>query len=156
MLNHLYEQNGYSLYNALPLRKSIIQSHVIIDFIILYQHILKVRRKEAEGVVDRNILWSTVFKTNTKAFKADKGMEYTSVATDGVSVSVHLENTNVHRKKQTKFESDAIIQASYIDRNLDECRSKKIVVIDPNKRDLLHCQDEYGKIFRYTSSQRNV
>ncbi|KAJ3267823.1 hypothetical protein HDV01_003950 [Terramyces sp. JEL0728] len=104
VLNHVYEQNGYPLYTALPLRKSMIQSHVIIDFTILCQQILKVRQKD---VVDKSILWSKVFKTNTKAFKAGKEMVYTSVSTDGVGVSVHLENPNVYSKKQTKAESKA-------------------------------------------------
>ena len=31
LLSLKFEQNGYSLFNALPLRKAITQSHVIID-----------------------------------------------------------------------------------------------------------------------------
>ena len=112
LLSLKFEENGYSLFNALPLRKSVIQSHVIIDFQILCDSIIGITKKEVDSLPDKKILWSRVFRTGTKAFKPAAGMEYTSVATDGVALSVHLANPNAKRSFKTKAESKAALRAT--------------------------------------------
>ncbi|KND02043.1 uncharacterized protein SPPG_02547 [Spizellomyces punctatus DAOM BR117] len=59
-LSSLYEKHGFRRFSAIPLRRSLIQSHIRIDTVILYQHILGITRQE-QGVQvsqqDPAILW---------------------------------------------------------------------------------------------------
>ncbi|KAJ3213247.1 hypothetical protein HK099_007505 [Clydaea vesicula] len=49
------------------------------------------------------------------------------------------------------------MKALYFEKNFEVCKAaENIVTIDPNKRDLLYCQDAQGVKFRYTSNQRMV
>ncbi|KNC98892.1 uncharacterized protein SPPG_09322 [Spizellomyces punctatus DAOM BR117] len=47
-LSVLYERHGFRRFSAIPLHRSLIQSHIRIDTVILYQHILCIMRREAE------------------------------------------------------------------------------------------------------------
>ncbi|TPX64341.1 hypothetical protein SpCBS45565_g05968 [Spizellomyces sp. 'palustris'] len=58
-LSSLYGQHGIRQFSTIPLRRSLIQSHVRIDTVILYQHILCITRREAEAV-EKDDLWLRV------------------------------------------------------------------------------------------------
>ncbi|TPX38654.1 hypothetical protein SeLEV6574_g07705 [Synchytrium endobioticum] len=82
------------------------------------------------------------------------------ISTNGTDVSVCLKHANAHRRGSTR-KSKATLQAEvkqmYIDNHLLELRSTpNIVAIDPNKRDILYCQDRNNNSnLRYTSNQRS-
>ncbi|KNC97938.1 uncharacterized protein SPPG_06926 [Spizellomyces punctatus DAOM BR117] len=161
-LSGLYERYGFRRFSAIPLRRSLIQSHVRIDTIILYQHILCITRPEAEAV-EKDDLWLRVCNLCTKAFRSRRGMQFEgSITTDGTSVSVYLKHPDADKygrrgggKKSAKT-MEAEVKAVYVENNLPACRAaENIVVIDPNKRDILYCQDSNGAtMFRYTANQR--
>ncbi|KND04638.1 uncharacterized protein SPPG_00355 [Spizellomyces punctatus DAOM BR117] len=160
-LSSLYEKHGFRQFSAIPLRRSLIQSHVRIDTIILYQHILCIARREAE-TVEKVDLWLRVCNLRNKAFRSRRGMCFEgSITTDGTSVSVYLKHPEADKygkrgggKKSAKT-LEAEVKAVYVENNLPACRAaENFVVIDPNKRDLLYCQDNKGTIFRYTANQR--
>ncbi|KAJ3389769.1 hypothetical protein HDU92_000893 [Lobulomyces angularis] len=81
-------------FSASPLRHSINQSHVRIDTVILYSHILELTRKEAGEKVDMKYeLWSQVFNLNNKAFQPGSGISFEgSITTDETSISVYLKH----------------------------------------------------------------
>ena len=160
-LSRLYEQHGFRQFSAVPLRRSLVQSHVRIDTVILYTHILCITRREAETAVDKDDLWLRVCNLRTKAFRSRHGMTFEgSITTDGTSVSVYLKHPDADkygkrggRKSAKMLQAD--VDALYVENNLPACRdAPNVVVIDPNKRDILFCQDLHGTQFRYTSNQR--
>ena len=72
------------------------------------------------------------------------------IQTNGYIVSVYLKSpeaifyeTSTQRKSKEAMRHDD--EQLYVEHHLDVCReAKNIVVIDPNKRDLLYCQDKEG------------
>ncbi|KNC99535.1 uncharacterized protein SPPG_04925 [Spizellomyces punctatus DAOM BR117] len=159
-LSRLYEHHGFRRFSAIPLRRSLIQSHVRIDTIILYSHLLCITRREAE-TVEKVDLWLRVCNLQNKAFRSRRGMCFEgSITTDGTSVSVYLKHPEADkygkrsgRGKKSAKALAAEVKALYVENNLSACQ-ENIVVIDPNKRDILYCQDNKGTIFRYTANQR--
>ncbi|KNC97948.1 uncharacterized protein SPPG_09423 [Spizellomyces punctatus DAOM BR117] len=157
-LSKLFEQQGFQQFSAIPLRRSLIQSHIRIDTVILYAHILCITRQEAEAV-EKVDLWLRVCNLRTKAFRSRCGMHFEgSITTDGTSVSVYLKHPEADKygKRGARKSAKALaaeVKALYVENNLSACQ-ENIVVIDPNKRDILYCQDNKGTIFRYTANQR--
>ncbi|KND03265.1 uncharacterized protein SPPG_09012 [Spizellomyces punctatus DAOM BR117] len=162
-LSGLYERHGFHQFSAIPLRRSLIQSHVRIDTIILYSHLLCITRREAE-TVEKVDLWLRVCNLRNKAFRSRRGMQFEgSVTTDGTSVSVYLKHPEADKYgkrsggKKSANTTEAEVKAQYVEKNLPACRAaENVVVIDPNKRDILYCQDSNGTMFRYTANQRAV
>ncbi|KND02671.1 uncharacterized protein SPPG_08957 [Spizellomyces punctatus DAOM BR117] len=159
-LSSLYEKHGFRRFSAIPLRHSLIQTHIHIDTVILYQHILCIMRREAE-TVEKFDLWLRVCNLRSKAFRSRRGMQFEgSISTDGTSVSVYLKHPEAEygkrgaRKSAKSLEDE--VKAQYMEKNLPACRAaENVVVIDPNKRDLLYCQDSNGAtMFHYTANQQ--
>ncbi|KND01623.1 hypothetical protein, variant 1 [Spizellomyces punctatus DAOM BR117] len=160
-LSSLYEKHGFRRFSAIPLRRSLIQSNIRIDSKILYQHILCITQREAEAV-EKVDLWLRVCNLRTKAFRSRCGMHFEgSITTDGTSVSVYLKHPEADKYgkrsggKKSANMMEAEVKVQYVEKNLPACRAaENIVVIDPNKRDILYCQDSNGTTFRYTANQR--
>ncbi|KND04517.1 uncharacterized protein SPPG_00246 [Spizellomyces punctatus DAOM BR117] len=159
-LSSLYEKHGFQRFSAIPLRCSLIQSHIRIDTVILYAHILCITRQGAEAV-EKVDLWLRVCNLRNKAFRSRRGMQFEgSITTDGTSVSVYLKHPEADkygkrgaRKSAKSLEDEVKVQ--YMEKNLPACRAaENVVVIDPNKRNILYCQDNSGVTFRYTANQR--
>lgn len=162
-LSRRYEYHGFPQFTALPLRTTLVQSHVQIDTMILYRHVLKLTRGEAEdfGEDMKEELWGRVFRLEKKAFQARAGMRFDgTVCTDGHSLTVCISHPDAKRGQKAGRKSKATLQAEvreqYVENNLDRLQlAENIVGADPNKRDLLYCQDTLaGTTFRYTSNQR--
>ncbi|KND02386.1 uncharacterized protein SPPG_02855 [Spizellomyces punctatus DAOM BR117] len=159
-LSSLYEKHGFRRFSAIPLRRSLIQSHIRIDTVILHQHILCITRQEAEAVAKVD-LWLRVCNLQNKAFRSRHGMCFEgSITTDGTSMSVYLKHPDADKygkrgaRKSAKT-LEAEVKAVYVENNLPACRAaENVIVIDPNKRDILYCQDSNGTTFRYTANQR--
>ncbi|KNC96371.1 hypothetical protein, variant [Spizellomyces punctatus DAOM BR117] len=158
-LSGLYERHGFRRFSAIPLRRSLIQSHIRIDTVILYAHILCITRQEAEAV-EKVDLWLRVCNLQNKAFRSRRRMWFEgSITTDGTSVSVYLKHPEADKYgkrsggKKSANTMEAEVKALYVENNLSACQ-ENFVVIDPNKRDLLYCQDSNGTTFRYTANQR--
>ena len=165
----------YPAFNFLPLKRSLIPNHVKIDTAILAQAILG--DVPANKIpTDHMMLWSRVVNLQNKAFRSlrrsSPGGAYEfkgSILTDGVSVSVILQQQNatggkagkrkrdddVDDKRQTAPKEQRITDAEFVERQ----KKKKVVAIDPNKRDLIFCMHEDSTkerptTMRYTSSRR--
>ena len=166
-LSALYEQYGYPQFSALPLRTSLIQSHVTIDTLILTHHVLGRSVATMKNITEeqRMALWGEVFDLENPAFRPrkQKGMVFSGlIATDGVALTVHLQTpgrkygTTSARRSKEALRAD--VQATYFQHHLDQIRTaRNRVVADPNKRDILFFRDmRAGATMRYTSNQRAV
>ena len=162
-LARLYEERNYPLFTAIPLRKTIIQSHVTIDTDILYSSILGISRREANNL-PLDELWGQVVNLKSNAFRhrRNKNLSFNgTISTNGTNLSVHLSSPDAHPYghwtfRHTRAAMQAEINAMYVDHHSEEIRlAPNIIVIDPNKRDTLYCQDRnQSETLRYTSSQR--
>jgi len=165
-LSALYEARGYPQFSALPLRRTLVQSHVRIDTKILVVHILGLpETKTMTGLSDegKRELWRQVFDLKGKAFqpRKQKGLVFDGmVATDGVAISVYLKRPGVRYGSKGMKKSKAVlkrdVEDSYFEKHLDKIRrAPNVVAADPNKRDLLFFRDlRTGATMRYTSNQR--
>ena len=114
-------------------------------------------------------LWERVVDLKNKAFRPLQGGSYEfrgSILTDGVSVSIILQQQSAAGGKSTKRKrSDDKPKKKDEEKYItdpefrSEVKKKKVVAIDPNKRDLVFCMREDSKsehpmTMRYTSSRR--
>ncbi|KAJ3001641.1 hypothetical protein HKX48_002781, partial [Thoreauomyces humboldtii] len=90
-LNRFYEAMEYPLFNAVPLRRTHVQSSVHIDTTILHVNILgRPQPKLINSEAKRE--WDDVLRTNKKIFKKYSGLEFGhSIYTDGVAVSISMQ-----------------------------------------------------------------
>ncbi|KAJ3036018.1 hypothetical protein HDV00_003153 [Rhizophlyctis rosea] len=164
-LSRRYEYHGFPQFTALPLRTTLVQSHVQIDTMILYRHVLGLKRKDAEGYQEdmKDELWGRVFRLEKKAFQPRAGMRFDgTVCTDGHSLTVCISHPDAKRGQKAGRKSKATLQAEvreqYVENKIDRLQlAENVVVGDPNKRDLIYFQDTLTEFtFRYTSNQRAV
>ncbi|KND00087.1 uncharacterized protein SPPG_04428 [Spizellomyces punctatus DAOM BR117] len=125
-LSSLYEKHGFRRFSAIPLRHSLIQSHVRIDTIILYSHILCIMQREAEAL-EKDDLWMRVCNLHTKAFRSRCHMQFEgSITMDSTSVSVYLKHPNAdkyrkHGARKSAKTLEAEVKAVYVENNLPAC-----------------------------------
>lgn len=157
------EQYEIPQCSALPLRRSKILSHAPIDTKILCTHIFKDYTLIRNLAENKSELWRRLFKLDNKAFKDTSTFTFSGrITTDGTAVCVYLEKNNTKYGQKRKRMSKAALREQaagmYFNLHLDEIRAvSNIVVIDPNKRDLLYCRDARTETpIRYTSNQRAV
>ena len=166
------EERGAKVYNACPLRSAIIPKHFRLDTTSLINLCLtRSEGKRAEYMRRGNLvrrqaeIWDFFFKTNMKCFHMgdNDGHAYTfhhHIVTDGVSCCIPLKRKvevgeRVGEPKAEQGSSDI-----YIDELQDYAplKNMRVVAIDPNMRDLLHCVDSDTKEqtkFRYTQDTRD-
>ena len=158
----LYEFYSIPLFSAFPLRKSFIQSHVKLDTVILIKNVLE-EKMEILTPETKLDVWSRLFNMNNKIFKYSRQFKFDGLmSTDGTSVSVYFKSTDSSKKKYGCSKSKKNLlqqnQELYYDNHLIDIsyNQENLVVIDPNKRDLLYFQGANGNKMRYTSNQRSV
>ena len=161
-LARLYEEYELPLFSALPLRRSFIQSHVIIDTTILATHVLRLPTPLALSEWEHKMeYWDEVFKLENKAFRDRAGLYFRgTISTNGTEISIHLTHhrTAPPRQKTSKAALKKHIDGLYFENHVEQLKqAPNIVVIDPNKRDILFCRDKKSNsTLRYTSNQRVV
>lgn len=157
-LASLFELHELPLFSAIPLRKSHIQCNAFIDTRILCHHVLGISRQSLSPEKKLE-LYGKAFNTDNKVFKSRSQMVFDgSISTDGISLSVHLEDPRapVFTPKKSKEALQREIDELYFENHLEELKdAENIVVIDPGKRDILYCRDtNTHQNMRYTSNQR--
>ena len=156
------EEKEETIYNILPLRRSVIPKYIKIDTTTIVQLLIK---KEKHGnksfyltkgnlVRYENKIWKFFFNLKNKAFKK-KGYSFNyMIETDGVGVSLQLIRDS--HKGRTNIKMPKVkLEETYIDdvKDTNLLKEKNVVAIDLNKRDLMFCNDG-NKMFRYTQNQR--
>ncbi|KAJ3001739.1 hypothetical protein HKX48_002741, partial [Thoreauomyces humboldtii] len=96
-LNKMFEAEGYKTFNAVPLRRSHVQSNIHIDTTILFTNIVGYsgRRPPTFTQSVKDDVWNKVmFRKTMKIFKGNKQNTMAfghSVYTDGISVSISMQ-----------------------------------------------------------------
>ena len=162
---------GGMVYNACPLRSSIIPKHFRLDTQSLIELCLtKKHGKRRDFKADGNIvrhqaeIWGLFFGTDKRCFHMgdEDGHAHRfdhHVEADGVSCSILLKRRDkvgerVREPKAEKGSSDIYIDGA---NDYAPLKNKGVVAIDPNMRDLLHGVDSDKKEptkSRYTQDTR--
>jgi hypothetical protein len=154
--HNINNDSEIKLFNILPLKRSLIPSHITIDTSQIISILFKKNKLEYFNNVQKykNYIWSQFFKTDTRIFRKNK-FEFTGlIKTDGYSVSITF---GYYDKTISKFKKDKKQTEDYIEShtNINNIfKNKNYVLIDPNKEDLMYCMNNNGQKFRYTNSQR--
>ena len=146
----------YKTYQWLPRKNSLIPEYIPIDTTIILD-ILETDNKNysKKNKDDIDLLWSKhfyyLYEKNNRLENKKYKFNYL-IYTDGYGVSIlynNLNNTDNTLKKE-KYITD-------LDNNtLKKLRNKKILGVDPGKRQLVTIVDDKKKKVRYSANQRRV
>lgn len=146
------------LFQPIPLRNSIVPSYITLDT----NAILSLFKKKGESKMSKNIsknkkyIWSKIFKINKKVMKM-KGYEFKTIQTDGISVSICFQKSGKkYRENKNDNDEEEIYINNLSDKDLKECKNKKLVGIDPGKQNLVYMVDKNKNKLRYTVCQRRI
>ena len=113
-----------------------------------------------EGNLKRNEnkIWEFFFRTERKCLHKKRYEFRHMIETDGVSCTLLLLRKDLIGRKPPTMKK-GVNDEEYIDelRHYSRLKNKKIVSIDPGKRDLIYCVDADNKeanTFRYSQDQR--
>lgn len=144
------------LFQPIPLRNTIIPSYITIDT----NAILSLFKSKGESQMNKktkkykNHIWDKIFKTNKKVMKMN-GYEYKTILTDGIGVSICFQKSGKRYKENKNIDEDNDVCIDEIcNEDLELCKSKKLVSIDPGKCSLVFMLDENKNKLRYTAPQR--
>lgn len=144
------------LFQPIPLRNTIIPSYITIDT----NAILSLFKSKGESQMNKktkkykNHIWDKIFKTNKKVMKMN-GYEYKTILTDGIGVSICFQKSGKRYKENKNIDEDNDVCIDEIcNEDLELCKSKKLVSIDPGKCSLVFMFDENKNKLRYTAPQR--
>ena len=151
------------LFNALPLRTSIVPSSITLDttgMISLFIHtgaadLLSKVSKHGKKVFGR------FFKLNSKPFKRKDYIFNNMIRTDGISCSINLikQENGKRPTKKTSFEIKKLQptnEVKYIHevKVIDKMKKKEIVTLDPGKKDIISCMKKNNKQMILTTAQK--
>ena len=144
------------LFQPIPLRNTIIPNYITIDTNV----ILSLFKSKGESKMNKetkkykNHIWDKIFKTNKKVMNMN-GYEYKTILTDGISVSICFQKSGKKYKENKNIDEDNELYINELrDNDLEICKSKKIVTIDPGKNSLIYMLDEDKNKLRYSCCQR--
>jgi len=146
------------LFQPIPLRNSIIPNYIVIDTNV----ILSLFGSKGESQMNKktkkykNHIWDKIFKTNKKVMKMT-GYEYKTIQTDGIGVSICFQKSGKKYKENKSIDDDNDQYITDLSKeDLTKCRSKKLIGIDPGKKDLVYMVNDDKKKLRYTCCQRRM
>ena len=144
------------LFQPIPLRNTIIPNYITIDTNV----ILSLFKSKGESKMNKetkkykNHIWDKIFKTNKKVMNMN-GYEYKTILTDGISVSICFQKSGKKYKENKNIDEDNELYINELrDDDLEICKSKKLISIDPGKSIMIMMMDEDKNKLRYTSCQR--
>ncbi|KAG0821505.1 hypothetical protein G6F26_011539 [Rhizopus arrhizus] len=140
-------------FACFPLRTTFIPCYMTLDSKIIHHHVLKSKKNPKTG--SKFETWGAVVDLNKKAFKHQgfqKSLRFQgTLETDGVGVSIIKQNTDTSRnslkpnieKKMDGNQTENIEELGQADLKSTE---GKCVLIDPGRRDLMHCMKETSTV----------
>ena len=156
--SELKEDERKKLFQPIPLRNSIVPSYITIDTNV----ILSLFKGNGESNKNKktkkykNYIWDKIFKTNVSVMNK-KHNEFKTIQTDGIGVSICFQKKGKRYKENsnTESENDINLYINELDKSdLDICKTKKLIGIDPGKLSLVYMTDKENNKLRYTSCQR--
>ncbi len=158
--NNTYEkkEDKKKLFQPISLRNSIVPNYITIDTNV----ILSIFAEKGEAQLNKNtkdnkeFIWSKIFRTQKRVMKL-KGYEFASIQTDSIGVSICFKKIGLTKRELSnneEYEETYITDLS--DEDLEICKNKKIVSIDPGKQNMVFMVDEKGNKLRYTCCQKRI
>ena len=144
------------LFQPIPLKNSLIPPYITLDV----NSILSLFKSKGESRLrqqtqkNKDFIWEKVFRTDKKVMKI-KDYEFKTILTDGVGVSICFQKIEKSKTKKILDKDDIYIE-DLNDNDLEICKTKKIVSIDPGKSNLVYMMDENKNKLRYTALQRRT
>ena len=84
-----------------------------------------------------------------------KGYKYNTLLTDGIGVSICFQKIGAKYKENKNIDEDNELYINELnDADLEICKSKKIIGIDPGKSNMVFMMDEDKNKLQYTAPQR--
>ena len=86
-----------------------------------------------------------------------KGYEFKTIQTDGIGVSICFQKSSKkYRENKSEDSEEELYINNLSDKDLKECKNKKLVGIDPGKQNLVYMVDKNKNKLRYTACQRRM
>lgn len=155
--SNLPKEKRKKLFQPISLRNTILPSYITLDTNVILSLFgekgeSNMNKKTSEN---KDFIWNKIFKTDKKVMKL-KGYEFKTIQTDGVGVSICFQKIGKkYRENQNLGEEDDLYITDLDNEEIEKCKTKKLVAIDPNKQSMVYMMDEDGNKLRYTVSQRN-
>ena len=148
----------FKLFQPIPLRNSIIPHYITLDA----NGVLSTFKEDGETSLGYKVsenkekIWNMIFNTKNKILNK-KGYEFKTIQTDGFGVSICYQKIGKNSNQNSEFiEYDDLYITDLDDEEIEKCKKRKLVSIDPGKHSLVYMLDEEKKKLRYTASQRRV
>ena len=146
------------LFQPIPLRNSIVPSYITLDTNV----ILSLFKEKGESQMNKNTsknknyIWNKIFKIDKKVMKI-KGYEFKTIQTDGIGVSICFQKSGKkYRENKSEDSEEELYINNLSDKDLKECKNKKLVGVDPGKQNLVYIVDKNKNKLRYTTCQRRI
>jgi len=146
------------LFQPIPLRTTIIPNYITIDTNV----ILSLFKSKGESAMNKktklykSLIWDKIFKTNKRVMKM-KDYEYNTIQTDGIGVSICFQKKGKKYRQNKCIEQDDEIYINKLtNEDIQKCKNKKLVSVDPGKHSLVYMLDENKNKLRYTAPQRRI
>lgn len=153
------EENQKKLYQSIPLRTDIIPKYITIDCVIILQYLCKTKGESSSKLKitgNEEYIWSKILNTKSKVLNK-KGYIYKTILTDGIGVSICFQKIDIKKSNNSNVnEKDDLYIDDLTDEELEICKSKKIIGIDPNKLSQVYMTDENKNKLRYTTPQKSA
>ena len=83
------------------------------------------------------------------------GYEYKTILTDGIGASICFQKIGAKYKENKNTDEDNEVYLDELnDADLEICKNKKIITIDPGKSNMVYMMDEMKQKLRFTAPQR--
>jgi hypothetical protein len=160
MNDYIEKETDKKLFQSLSLRNEIKPHYITLDV----NSILSIFNNEFKGQKDlnqktkdkKNYIWSKIFYTDNKVMKK-KGFSFDTLLTDGIGVSLIFKKNGIGKYQ---LNNNIIDNNIYIDELNNEdkeiIKNKKIIAIDPGKKNLIYAMDGNKNKIRYTANQRKI
>jgi hypothetical protein len=146
------------LFQPVSLRNTLVPNYIRLDTC----SILSIFKEEGESDLNSSMkenkdkILGKIFNLNKKVLKM-KDYEFKTFETDGIGLSICFQKIGSKKKEDKEFyEKDDLYINDLEDEELELCKSKKIVSVDPGKQNLVYMLDDKGNKLRYTASQRKI
>ena len=94
---------------------------------------------------NKNYIWNKIFKIDKKVMKI-KGYEFKTIQTDGMGVSICFQKSGKkYRENKSEDSEEELYINNLSDKDLKECKNKKLFGVDPGKQNLIYMVDKNKK-----------
>ena len=152
------------LFQPLSLRKSCVPKYVTIDTATLI-NLFSERGNKGKLLQslkeNQELVWYDYFRMDRKIFKSSKDYIFNyTIQTDGIGCSILFKHISLKNKKYGGRVKEVSNDIPYIDdlnkTQLEILQNKKIICLDPGKKNLAYMMDDEGNELKYTCMQRDT